>query len=322
MPEKTSGQDEQHMRIGCLPVASFLGWLVVTTPVAAASQRDYEDCGVGNPNNQIAACSRIIGDHAESNSNVALAHIKRGQVYQQQKDYDRAIADFTQAINYNRDVYYLRGLAYSNKNDYSHAVAEFTEAIKRNPKHAWAYYERGLAYCNMFKYEIAIDNFVMAARADTDFDIGESIYPLTCMTKENYRRAIMQLADQIRLNPKDYVAYNVRGALYEVIDNYPAALADFSKAVELNEKYSGAYYNRGRTYARMREYDRAIADFSEVIGISPDSSSAYRERGDVYAHKGDKDHAIADFYDGAAAAGRATQKIKSIDRFQRAPRRR
>ena len=60
------------------------------------------------------------------------------------KDYDRSIADFTEAIRLNprmSDYYHKdRGCAYHGKNDYDRAIADFTESIRLNPKFAAAYY--------------------------------------------------------------------------------------------------------------------------------------------------------------------------------------
>ena len=50
--------------------------------------------------------------------------------------YDRAIADYTQAIRLNpniRDVFYNRAYAYTAKHDYDKAIADYAEAIRRAP---------------------------------------------------------------------------------------------------------------------------------------------------------------------------------------------
>ncbi len=42
--------------------------------------------------------------------------------------------------------YYNRGLEYQRKGQYDKAISDYTKAIEINPKYAVAYYNRGLAY--------------------------------------------------------------------------------------------------------------------------------------------------------------------------------
>jgi len=63
--------------------------------------------------------------------------------------YERAIADFTQAIRLDTDnvtAYIERGNAYIEKGDYDKAFADFTQAIRLEPKNADHYMDRGSAY--------------------------------------------------------------------------------------------------------------------------------------------------------------------------------
>jgi tetratricopeptide (TPR) repeat protein len=66
----------------------------------------------------------------------AEAYFNRGCEYLDKRDFDRAIAEFTQAIrlNPNKAVYYgNRGVAYNRKGDYDRAIADFTAVLRINP---------------------------------------------------------------------------------------------------------------------------------------------------------------------------------------------
>ena len=45
-----------------------------------------------------------------------------------------------------REAYYCRGIAYAGKGDWDKSIADCTEAIRLNPDFAEAYYCRGVAY--------------------------------------------------------------------------------------------------------------------------------------------------------------------------------
>ena len=73
---------------------------------------------------------------------VAVCYVRKG-------DNDKAIADFTEAIQLdpkNAKAYIDRGSAYINKGDNDKAIADCNEAIRLDPKNADAYISRGVAY--------------------------------------------------------------------------------------------------------------------------------------------------------------------------------
>ena len=65
--------------------------------------------------------------------NDAEAYYNRGCSYVKQGDYDKAIADFTAAIQINPkagNAFYARGYSYSQKGDKANANADFAQAKK------------------------------------------------------------------------------------------------------------------------------------------------------------------------------------------------
>src|SRR5262249_26033472 len=76
-------------------------------------------------------------------------HREQGCKFINAKEFDRAIAEFNQAIRHNAGdamAYYFRGGCYEKKGDYDKAIADFNEAIRLDPLNAQAYNHRGFAY--------------------------------------------------------------------------------------------------------------------------------------------------------------------------------
>jgi tetratricopeptide (TPR) repeat protein len=95
---------------------------------AAAHADDKSDCLNDKDRElQIKACSALI----QRDPKDATAYYKRGVAYQFKGDVDRAIADYSKAIElrpgYAR-AYESRGSAYANKGVYTNAVAGVTRA--------------------------------------------------------------------------------------------------------------------------------------------------------------------------------------------------
>ena len=73
------------------------------------------------------------------------AYFNRGSAFATKGDHNRAIADFTKAIEItpqNADLFYSRGLVHRAKGEISEAIADYTRAIELNPRHAAAYNSR------------------------------------------------------------------------------------------------------------------------------------------------------------------------------------
>ena len=98
------------------------------------------------------------------------AYIDRGRTYIQRDDNDRAIADFTKAIELDPEganAYNHRGVAYANKLDFDSAIADFDKAIQYDPLLNNAHNNRGLAFSRKGD----------EARSRADLAIEEQLFP-------------------------------------------------------------------------------------------------------------------------------------------------
>lgn len=76
-------------------------------------------------------------------------YLKRGEDFSGTHQYDRAIADYTAAIQLKPDyaeAYNDRGFAYYLKGDVERAIADYTRAIEVRPNYPKAHNNRGVAY--------------------------------------------------------------------------------------------------------------------------------------------------------------------------------
>lgn len=100
-------------------------------------------------------------------SGQSLAYISRGEAYLKKDDNERAIANYTLAIEAdpNDFAYMSRGNAYFKIGDYDNAIADFTRMINLKPTKSVGYTLRGTAY------SLKGDK----ARAEADFLIAEQL---------------------------------------------------------------------------------------------------------------------------------------------------
>ncbi len=125
------------LRVSMLRVVLLTFFLSGLMSSAYADPKD--DCEKGiNWDVRIAACTLVI----ESKEPVtarglpqAIPHLRRAEAYRAKGEFDRAIADLTQAIAYNadQDYYVLRGDANLAKGDCDNAIADYSHAISTTP---------------------------------------------------------------------------------------------------------------------------------------------------------------------------------------------
>ena len=92
--------------------------------------------------------------------NSAFALYNQGSTQLNLKDYDRAIANFDEALKL--DPKYVvalnaRGLAYEGKGQHDRAIADYDRAIELDPKYAAGFVNRGNAYRSKGRDDQAID---------------------------------------------------------------------------------------------------------------------------------------------------------------------
>src|SRR5215831_11397590 len=138
--------------IGASMLACALaGMLSAAAPSAAARPMQVpaladdhaNTCKQASGDVAIAACTRAIASGRYAGHDPAKLHYDRAVEYANKGDFDRAIADFSEAIrlapNY-AEAYYNRAHAYRAKKDNDRAIADYSETIRLEPRAANVWY--------------------------------------------------------------------------------------------------------------------------------------------------------------------------------------
>lgn len=214
------------LKVFSVSLGSTLLTLSMCGVLLAASQRDYDQCVKVT---DIAACTRVIEDRRQDRGVRADAYLHRADAHVLRKDYDRAIADYSESIRLapSGKAFNGRGLVYVIKHAYERAIEDHTQAIRLEPPGSRFlddyYNDRGLAYW---------------ARAGWRG------------TEEDYDRAIADYDAAITLGPGNPEYHSYRGLAYDRKKDYDRAIADHSEAIRLNKvgtQYRH-YNDRGNAY--------------------------------------------------------------------------
>lgn len=240
-----------------------------------------------------------------SSTPVAAAFIKRGNSWKNQKDYDKAIAEFDEAIRIDPKNSY----AWALKNDFDRAIRDYDEAIRLDPTDADYRSFRGGAWVDKKNFDKAIDDFQEAIRLEPKNRLANSCLPLAfasrgsaALDRKDYDSAIDDLKEAIRLSPGNEQAhsnlatsYFGRGNAWSRKREYNFAIRDYSEALKCDPKDAAAYFGRGYAWSQLDNYDNAIRDYNSAIRFNPKDAFSYFSRANAWMQKRDFDTAIADF---------------------------
>ena len=156
--------------------------------------------------------------YARENEQIRML-IKSGNQKVLNKDYDGAIADFTDAIEIGKDLpdilrsgpYVNRGLAYEKKGDLDAALADLNKSIKIQSNNFYAYQDRAVLYEKRNELDAAIGDYTKVIKLNSKFAPAYSGRGLILLRQGKDTEAEADFARYLELNPagKDSLAKQI-----------------------------------------------------------------------------------------------------------------
>lgn len=177
-------------------------------------------------------------------------------------------------------------------------IEELTKAIDQNRGDAWAYVQRAQAYINTGKIDLAERDLKSAFLIDVFSSpahraVAHKIRANVRSEKHEYREAVADLNEVLRLNPGSKNVYSHRGWLNYRLGEYHLAKSDYEKAIEADPKELIGNMNFARLLAccpvdELRDGAKAIVLATEACEMTEwkdplcvvNLSLAHAEQGD------------------------------------------
>ncbi len=228
--------------------------------VAFASPEDEDKCHltIDDPDLAIHHCTLAINSGELSVSDLAGAFFARGLSWAEKKEYDRAIADYNEAIRLNpQDAGFFnsRGDAWLDKKDYDRAIADFSEAIRLIP-------QCKTICLNLLRRETPLNSRCWARAI-----------------RGALPEALADCNESLRLLPGNADALDSRGLVHLKLRNYVAAIADYDAALRIKSEHAHSLYGRGLAKRAMGDRIGGEADATAARKIDPNIADEYKGYG-------------------------------------------
>ena len=174
---------------------------------------DIQLCSMGSSAEQkVAGCTAAISSGQLDPANAAKALNNRGNAYLALGQIDRAISDYTNAINIlpSAVAYFNRGNAYLKKEQYDKAEKDYDEALKLDPTLVDAYLNRGVTFTNRGQYDRAIADYNEVLKLRPNFAPAYVKRGIANFAKGDHAKAIADFNEALRLEPTNSQAIDFK----------------------------------------------------------------------------------------------------------------
>lgn len=294
---------------------------------------------------------------ADLNKAVELApdnyrpYYERAGIYYEQKMMKEALVDINASIALDSSqerLFTVKGFMHAFLNEHEKAVADFTKAIQLNPKHYLPYYHRSLskykledmdgscadrqqslAILNKYEpknplkeeLEYSIGNYCDASKASYYYQRGIAFYNL-----QKFDDAVEIYTKGVQKFPNNSMMLSFRGNAYFSRKDYAAAINDYYASIqnknnlgydiEANQRHTGltgesigVYVNGFIAVAQLSiaeskfalgDYKQALIEINKAIDIAPvikeiELEIYYNVRGNIFLALGKNQEALDDF---------------------------
>lgn len=224
------------------------------------------------------------------------------EYYIQNKQYDRAIEIFLDAVN-------LDGTNVSAKTGLSEALAlkgtdmlvsdqteaakgVFLEALKYDPKNAAAYFGLGEVYAELDQFADAIASYERSLESDTN--LTEIYVPLGILYFQTgeIAKADDMLSRAVASSEGSAQTQYFVGMVRSSQNRNEEAAAAFQKAKTIDPQYADAFFSSAEALVRLKRPLDAIPDYKRAIELKPNYFDAYFSLGEAYFDVGNYPEAI------------------------------
>ena len=189
---------------------------------------------------------------------------------------------------------FQRALQHEQNNEFDKAIADYTEAIGFEPENLIYLSARGELYSKMRNYNKALEDAGRILELDPANLSARILRGRMLDRSGGSEKALMEFNAAVEQNPTSLQALSERQNFFERNGQHDKALADGNRMIQLEPNSSAGYEAQARAHATSGEYDQAMTYASALIQQDPDNPFGYITRAKMRAERADFEGAKQD----------------------------
>jgi serine/threonine protein kinase/tetratricopeptide (TPR) repeat protein len=198
----------------------------------------------------------------------------RAMVYQSRKQFEKALPDFSKAIELNRqrdnpwllgDAFHHRAFIYFMKGELEKALAGYSTAIELAPNNIWHWLGRAKTYAQLKQWPQAVADGTRGLELKADFIDLRQTRGDAYAALGQWDKAAGDYSELLKFTPNDYNVFLLRAVAYVKLKRPELAVADLRQAFSKGYKDLDAV-KKDDAFAPLRDRD----DFKKLLA-EPDA---------------------------------------------------
>jgi len=245
----------------------------------------------------LGAAASCAGLTCDQNKKESIVRMNAGIDFAKSRAFTSAEKELEAATSLdqqNHQAAYALGQVYSDQKKWDKAADAFTLAVKNNPDDAMYHYKLGQAVFETNKLDPAKKEFDKALGMNKRLFKGHWYEGKILAAQGKYKEAAGEWTESCRLNPGFGKAFIDLGRLYYSWDFLQEAVSVLSQGAQYardSEDLTNIYYYLGMAYDGLKQYDKSAEAYVKAIDTRKENVEARLQAGMAYANKGDKANA-------------------------------
>lgn len=207
----------------------------------------------------------------EKGSKNVYVLVTRGKIFGYAKRSKLALADFEEAIKYNKNspVGYLERAQFYLYEDKAYlCIQDCKKAIELDPTISTGYMKIAIAYQDLGNHDKARENLNIASRLESNSPTTiEYLLGRSDFFERKFESAIVHLKKSIELDSANHLAIRLLAENYLQIEEFDEAIKAFQKNIRIDSTDDVPIGNIGLIYAEMDKFPEAIEYLSRAIKL-------------------------------------------------------